>query len=476
MPLRYAYALISAASGPALRALLAKRSQRGKEDPQRLGERMGQASHARPDGKLLWFHAASVGESQTVLPLIEALLDRDPGLHILMTTGTRTSAKLLAHDMPSRAFHQYAPLDNPQWINRFLDHWSPDAAVWVESELWPNMIGLTSERGIALGLVNARLSARSARRWRRIGRGFFASLLGRFGLILAQDDDSARRLQRDLGVDVGGSANLKQLFDRPRPLPSDIASKLETLRAQPLRWLAASTHPGEEALVYQAAQTLKDKFPGLLTVLAPRHPERLPELLNQAKAAGLRVVSLSDWQPGEALDVLMIDRLGLLKQLYGYLPISFVGGSMNLGLGGHNVFEALRAPTALLFGPDMSNLRADADALLAQGAAREVTDGGSLTSELSNLLADSDQQAAMHSAAASYNMQDQHRAEAVVQALEALLAGRYQPGDFERFCQPKPKSSPESLPEPDALLNERQTAPASGQESTQDAAKGDRHG
>ncbi len=435
MPLRYAYAFISAVSGPALRALLAQRSQRDKEDPQRLDERMGLASQARPEGPLLWFHAASVGESQTILPLVELLLERNPSLHILLTTGTRTSANLLAQDMPDRAYHQYAPLDNPRWIKRFLDHWHPDCALWVESELWPNMIGLAAKRAVPLGLINARLSARSARRWRRVGRGFFSSLLGRFRLILAQDEASARRLERDLGVHVEGCANLKQLFDRPRALPSDLARKLDALKSVPQRWLAASTHPGEEALVYTAALALRRRWPGLVTVLAPRHPDRVPELVRQGEAQGLQVVCLSDWEPGEALDVLVIDRLGLLKQLYSYLPISFVGGSMNLGLGGHNVFEALRAPTCLLFGPDMSNLRADADALLAQGAALEVQDGASLTAALDTLLANPDQQRAMHDAAARYNLQDQQRAEAVIEAIEALLAGGYHAGDFERVCQ-----------------------------------------
>lgn len=436
MPLRHAYALFSAASGPALRALLGWRRKQDKEDPQRLIERMGQASQPRPDGRLIWFHGASVGESQTVLPVIDALLAQDPELSVLITTGTRTSARLLAESLPPRAFHQYAPLDNPHWIRRFLAHWQPDCAIWIESELWPNMINLAAKQGVRLGLINARLSARSARRWRLVGRSFFASLLGRFDLILAQDEASARRFERDLGVTVEGTANLKQIFERPSPVPAEALAKIEALRSFPHRWLAASTHPGEEALVYASAKQLRQSFAGLLTVLAPRHPERVPELAAQARAEGLAVTLLSEWIPDTdaAPELLIVDRLGLLQSLYGAVPIAFLGGSMNLGLGGHNVFEALRGPTSLLFGPDMSNTRAVADALLASGAARQVDDGAALTRALDGLLAHPEERAAMMAAAGRFNLQDQHRSQAVLAALQALLDDRHRPGLFADLC------------------------------------------
>ncbi len=440
MPLRHAYALFSAASGPVLRALLGWRRKKDKEDPHRLVERMGQPSQVRPDGRLIWFHGASVGESQTVLPLIDALLADDASLSVLITTGTRTSAELLAGSLPERAFHQYAPLDNPHWIKRFLAHWRPDCAVWIESELWPNMIGLTAKQGIPLALINARLSARSARRWRRVGRAFFASILARFDLILAQDEAVARRFERDLGVSVDGIANLKQIFDRPRQVPDAALPKLDALRCYPKCWLAASTHPGEESLVFASAVQLGQRFDGLVTVLAPRHPDRVPELVSEAEATGLSVTLMSRWQPEQdpKPEVLIVDSMGLLQGLYAAVPISFLGGSMNLGLGGHNAFEPLRAPTCLIFGPDMANLRRVADDLIATGAARQIDDGQALTDVVASLLDSPEQQSAMMAAAERFSLQDQRRSQAVLAALRALLEGRYQAGDFAKISVAEP--------------------------------------
>jgi len=184
--------------------LLRERAARGKEDSARMGERLGVASAARPDGRLVWIHGASVGESLAALPLIEKLLAED--IRVLVTSGTVTSANMMQARLPAGAIHQYVPLDTPRAIARFLDHWRPAAGLFVESDLWPNLLLEAQRRGVKLALINARISERSAAGWRRAPHTA-RTLLGVFNKILAQDEDFAARF-RALGaheVTVAGS-------------------------------------------------------------------------------------------------------------------------------------------------------------------------------------------------------------------------------------------------------------------------------
>ncbi len=320
------YRGLTVAVGPLVGPVLRRRAAGGKEDPARLGERLGHAALPRRDGPLVWLHASSVGESLSVLGLIDRLLSARPGLALLMTSGTVTSARLLADRLPARAVHQFVPVDRPAAVRRFLDHWRPDLAIWVESELWPNLVRATQARGIATALIQGRMSARSFAKWRR-ARGLVAPLLKGFDLVLAQTEADAERM-RDLGAAPTVTGTLK--YSNP-PLPVDETALAElrgAIGARPV-WLAASTHPGEEDTVSRAHHALAADNPGLLTIVAPRHPERGVALAHLAKAAGLRVARRG---AGEALrgdtQLYLADTMGELGLFYRVADLVFVGGSL----------------------------------------------------------------------------------------------------------------------------------------------------
>ncbi len=353
-------------AAPALRRMLAKRVSRGKEDPTRLSERFGIASLPRPDGTLIWFHAASVGETMSILPVIQALSGR---AQVLLTTGTLTSAKLAAERLPANARHQFVPLDHPAWVQAFLTHWRPDAAVFVESEIWPGMLTQCDARGIPRLLINARISARSAAKWRWL-QPLATSLLGGFRAIHAQSPGDAANF-RALGVaTVLEWGNLK--FFAPK-LPVDPAA-LATLQAQipgPL-WLAASTHPGEEALVLQAHETLRQTWQNLITIIVPRHPERGAEIATLAAAP--RRSQQEAPQPGK---IYVADTLGELGLFFRAAPFAFIGNSL-VGFGGHNVIEPALLARPVITGPHNENFVEAAARLREAGALVEVQDAPSL--------------------------------------------------------------------------------------------------
>jgi 3-deoxy-D-manno-octulosonic-acid transferase len=399
------YRTLTRLSAPLAPALLRWRARRGKEDVSRLGERLGTPGRSRPEGALVWVHAASIGEATAMLDLIGRMLWERPGLTCLVTTGTVTSARLLATRLPSRAWHQFAPLDFPAAVARFLDHWRPDLALWAESELWPNLVLATRERGIPAVLVNARLSARACARWRRCP-GLIAPMLGAYALILAQSAGQAERFRRLGGEVVAGVGDLKAAAS---PLPVDPAA-LHRLRqhiADRPVWLAASTHAGEEEIAAAVHLALAPRHRGLLTIIAPRHPGRGAQIAAMLQGYGLSLARRSRQQIPEAdTDVYLADTIGELGLFYRLCDIAFIGGSLiagysggaaairgarprgaGRGWGGHNPFEAARLDCAVLFGPDMGNCAAMAEALLAAGAAVTVT-RDSLAQAVSSLLDD----------------------------------------------------------------------------------------
>lgn len=238
-----AYRLVTRMAAPLVTWHLARRRRDGKEDADRMGERLGHAGRARPQGPLVWIHAASVGESVSILPLVEALCAHRSHPVVLVTTGTVTSAQLMVERLPTGAIHQYAPVDLPQVVTAFLDHWQPDLALLVESELWPNLLTLIDERRIPRILINGRLSDRSYRSWSR-WRQTARALIGGFALCLAQDEATVARL-KSLGAATALTVgNLK--FAAP-PLPADGAAVERMAAAIGDRpcWLAASTHPAK---------------------------------------------------------------------------------------------------------------------------------------------------------------------------------------------------------------------------------------
>jgi 3-deoxy-D-manno-octulosonic-acid transferase len=365
---------------------LAQRRRRGKEHPIRFHERRGLASASRPDGPLVWIHAASVGEATAVLGLIEHLLDRRPDLEILVTTGTVTSARLLETRLPARARHQFVPADLPSWTARFLRHWRPDLALWVESELWPNLVFATHARGIPMVLINGRLSARSYRGWRR-WPGLIGPVLSAFDLCLAQDRHQAERF-RSLGArHVAAVGDLKVTAPA---LPCDgfeLSGLREVIGSRPL-WLAASTHAGEEEIAARVHHDLAAQYSELLTIIVPRHPARGDAIGAMLAGQGLRSARRAFGDPlTRDTQVYLADTMGELGVFYRLAGIAFVGGSL-VAKGGHNPFEPARLGCAVLHGPDMSNCAAMAEALAAANAAQTVSGDAALTQAVSALLAD----------------------------------------------------------------------------------------
>lgn len=370
--------------GPFTGLLLHERARRGKEEKTRLGERRGEATHSRPTGRLAWLHGASVGESLSILPIAERLTQR--GLSVLITSGTVTSARLIERRLPPGALHQFVPLDVPRYVRRFLDHWLPDLVLIAESELWPNVMIEVDQRGIPLMLVNARMSERSFRRWSRLS-GMIGALLGRIDLCLAQSPADADRLARLGAPRVGVVGNLK--FDSPAP-PAD-PLRVSTLRGlisgRPV-WLAASTHTGEEEQIVAVHKALGPYFPGLLTIIAPRHPQRGEDIAFIASDSGLKTALRSrGLEPDGATDVYVADTIGELGLFYRLAPVVFMGGSL-VPHGGQNPIEPGKLGAAIVHGPHVHNFTDVYAALDRDGGSVAVQDAQGLANTVGALLSD----------------------------------------------------------------------------------------
>ncbi len=391
------YRTVSRAGAPVASFALKQRLKAGKEDADRIGERRGAPSRPRPEGPLVWIHGASVGESLSVIPLVERLRTDRPDYTFLVTTGTVTSAKLMEERLPAGAFHQFIPLDHPDYVEAFLDHWRPDAALFVESEFWPNLILAARRRAKFMALVNGRVSPRSYEDWKRQPNAI-KFILSSFDLIIAQDPQNAERLSILSGRSVETHGNLK--YAAP-PLPGDEAA-LEKLTAQigaRKRWLAASTHPGEEEPVLNAAKILKNEFPELLTIVTPRHPGRGDEVAALCAAHGLSPAQRSkDEAIAPDTDVYIADTLGELGLFYRLCEVSFVGGSL-VDKGGHNPLEPARLGAAILHGPHVFNFDDTYREMRRTGGAALTRNEREIASAIRRLFADGKTRAAMTEAA-----------------------------------------------------------------------------
>jgi 3-deoxy-D-manno-octulosonic-acid transferase len=419
-PLRL-YAGLLEVGGPLLEGYLARRLKAGKEDAARFGERHGIPSRARPEGTLAWFHAASVGESMSMLRLIDRLLEERGGTTILATTGTVTSAALVAERQGNRVIHQYIPVDRAAWVARFLDHWRPDYAIWIESEIWPNLLLAIEERGIPAALVNARMSAGSQARWMLAPRSI-ERLLGIFDLCLAQTESEAGRLGSLGARDVRYVGHLKYAAD---PLPADPSALAEFGRSIENRpvWLLASSHEGEEAIAMEAHRLLAARFPDLLTVIVPRHTRRGGMIAERARALGLPVSLRSAGLPPAKRDSLFIvDAMGELGLWYRLAPIACIGGSL-VPVGGHNPIEAAQLGCALLHGPHMFNMAGIAAELREEQAALIVEDADSLARAVAMLLEDRPAALAMAAAARRVAERNRHVIDRAFAVLNPLIDG-----------------------------------------------------
>jgi 3-deoxy-D-manno-octulosonic-acid transferase len=378
---------------PLAPVLLRQRAARGKEDWARLNERLGMAGLPRPKGKLIWLHGASVGESLSALPLIEKLKD---SATVLVTSGTVTSAAMMGQRLPTGALHQYVPLDTPKAVARFLDHWQPDIGLFIESDLWPNLLLEARARGVKLALVNARISANSAERWMWARRSVNV-ILSAFDMVLAQDQEIADRF-RDLGaknVEVVGSLKA----DAP-PLGVDedaLAAMRQAIDGRPVL-LAAQTHPGEDETLLPAHDLLRRQFPDLLTILVPRHTGRGADLemlcgsrAHRRRSAGGRITSQTA--------IYIADTMGEMGLFYRLAPFCFLGGSL-VPLGGHNPLEPAALKCAVLAGPHTRSAPTAYDAIFAAQGFGRVASSTDIAREAARLLSDPAAAAAAGEAAA----------------------------------------------------------------------------
>ena len=342
------------AGTPVLKAVLSHRMRKGKEDPERLNERMGLPTMPRPVGPLAWMHVASVGEAQSILSLIHLMLDQNPQLNVMVTSVTRTSAEVLKQKLPPRAFHQYAPVDHPDWIRTFLDHWQPSLALWIESELWPNMLTFLNKRHIPAALINAHMSANSYKNWKRAPK-LAKTLLSSFLIVLAQSRQDADYYSEFLSHGVVATDNIKYAA---LPLSVDKVDYDVLKQAIGLRpvWLYASTHSGEEELAAKVHMELSKNHPDLLTIIAPRHPDRRNEVLATIKAFSLQASLRGNNKtlPSQADQVYIVDTMGELGLLYKLSHLAVIGRSFSAdGGGGHNPIEAALLDCAILHGPNV---------------------------------------------------------------------------------------------------------------------------
>jgi 3-deoxy-D-manno-octulosonic-acid transferase len=368
-----AYLAASPLIGLAAPALLRRRLGRGREDPARFAEKLGHPSAPRPEGRLVWLHAVGLGEVLALRGLIAAMARSAPdgALSFLVTSSARSSAQVLGANLPPATIHQFLPLDAPGFLVRFLDHWRPDLSVWAEQEIWPGAVVAAHRRGVPLALVNARVTAEGAARRARV-RGLYRDVFARFDLIAAQDDQSAARLAAlgAIGVRVTGS-----LKSAAPPLAVDAAALAAAQAACAGRrvWVAASTHPGDEAEAIAAQRALWADNPRWLLVIAPRDPGRADQIA--AALDGLPHVRRSQGRvPGQGDAVWLADTYGELGLWYRLADAALVGGGFGR-VGGHNPWEAAQLDAAILHGPNVSNFADDYAALHRGGAARQLDPG-----------------------------------------------------------------------------------------------------
>ena len=409
------YRAASSVLGAFAGVYLNDRANRGKEDPARLGERFGRYTQTRAAGVLVWIHAASVGESGVALALIEALAARNASLSFLITTGTRTSAELIARRMPARTTHVYVPLDRVDCVQRFLDHWRPDVGVFVESELWPNLILESEARGVKLALVNARMSPRTLRRWtqwRAAGR----RLVGAFSYVSPADARTKDALTALRPAPIGAPGNLKLAAPAPRVDASARAALMEQIGARPV-WLAASTHAGEDEIVLMAHNLLRADFPDALLIIAPRHPDRGGFIAGLADDAPRRSAGAGPTAHG----VYIADTMGELGTLYDLAPVSLVAGSLLPHLKGHNPIEPAKLGSAILTGPHVESFQDLFAAMSAAGGALIVTDAASIAAHVAELWRLESQRAKQLEAARSVIAQGADAFDRTIDAVMALF-------------------------------------------------------
>jgi 3-deoxy-D-manno-octulosonic-acid transferase len=376
------YALTSALATP-IKWWLYFRMFKGKEDKERISERFGVASKKRKPGQLIWFHASSVGEANSVLLLINRIRGSFPDYNVLLTTGTVTSAKLMQARLPKEVIHQYAPIDTPEAVDKFLRHWKPDIAFWVESELWPNMVYMTRDTGCFMVLINARMSRKSYHSWKRHAV-MIKELINCFDYMFAQSEVDAVRLQGLGKREVLCNGNLKYDAALLTCNENELIALKTAIGGRPV-WLASCTHPGEEEMIAKVHSILMLRKPNLLTIIVPRHPDRgeqVAEMLKKKYQVALR----SKKQPiAPYIQFYVADTIGELGLFYRLCEVVFMGGSL-VEHGGQNPLEPARLSCAIVTGPHTDNFKEIYEDMVAVGAALRATSADNLTAHVDNML------------------------------------------------------------------------------------------
>ena len=412
------YRLLTTLISPLIPLWLLYRTWIKKEDPTRIKERYGIASVPRPKGTLMWLHAASVGEANSVLPLLQKIRERFSDIQILLTTGTVTSAQLMQKRLPKGVIHQYVPLDTTKAVDRFIWHWRPDFAFWVESEFWPNLIDAANDFGSLMGVINARMSERSFRSWQKrpkmIGR-----MLSCFDLVFAQSIDDAGRLRALGAKDPICYGNLK--YDAPMLTcdENELIALKNTIGSRPV-WLAASTHPGEETLIAQAHKILTATRPNLLAIIVPRHPDRGASIATELQKIGTVALRSKHENIRADTQFYIADTLGELGLFYRLSEIVFMSGSL-VKHGGQNPLEPARLSCTILTGPYTHNF-ADiyAEIEQADGCVR-VQSATELATQVERLLGDSKARDGLQNAVRKWMKNKGGASDRIVDALEPAL-------------------------------------------------------
>lgn len=415
------YAIIATGATPFLKAYLKQRQRRGKEHPQRIAERFGITNKPRPQGSLLWAHAASVGEAMSLRPILDCIHSDYPDVHVLVTTGTVASAAILEPILPRGMIHQFVPIDHPPSVKRFLDHWNPHMALWVESEIWPTLMTALSARHIPTVLLNGRMSPASFRRWLWV-RQWAKKLFAHFDLCLTQTEEDAHFFEQLGAHKVRAIGNMKYAA---APLPSD-ETALKALRdvcGQRPCWLFASTHKGEEELALSIDQQLRPLYPDLLTILVPRHAPRGDTIAAFFQQHGYSVQQRSHSATAplsSRIAIYLADTMGELGTFYRLCPLVVMGGSF-VPIGGHNPIEPAQLGCAILWGPHMHNFAKTRQEFVTANAAQQFNDINELAKALARHLATPEQTKAYAERAQQFVATKAHIRTIVMEALAPYL-------------------------------------------------------
>ncbi|MDX2083226.1 MAG: 3-deoxy-D-manno-octulosonic acid transferase [Rickettsiales bacterium] len=415
------YRILSILLFPFLELYLFYRVYKKKEDKKRLRERFGEASQNRPEGDIIWLHAVSVGEVNSALILIDELFKTFPRSFILFTTTTLTSASIVAAKIPQfkgRVIHQFLPIDSYGCVKDFLNFWEPSKVIFVESEIWPNLIFESHKIGALVFLVNARISNKTFFKWNLASKIGFR-IFDYFDLIFVQSSEDQKRFLSLSKNEVLFFGNLKSQALNLNVDNFEL-NKLQDQIGRRKFWLAASTHKGEEEIILQTHLELKKDFSDLLTIIVPRHPARAEEIKNLF--GEIKLAQRSQKQSiTNATEIYLADTLNELGTFYSLANFAFIGGSL-LEIGGHNPFEAIKLNCAVISGAQVFNFKEIYKSLEEQNACVIINSATELSKKVGDFLRNHDAPKAMSVKALDVIKNSDNIAKKIVEKIDQVLA------------------------------------------------------